>query len=116
MRGFIRPVAAAAVLVMVGASASSANAQIMGGGGSSPYYSGVYPSYPSTGAALGTGGLGFNASPLYGGFRGGYGGVAGYGGSSYYSSQPYSSGGYRSNYAGSGSGSRGLFGGWRRNR
>ncbi len=116
MRRFICSVTTA-VFVLIAGDESPAHAQILGGSGPS-YSLGASPHYPSSGAVLGTGGLGFNASPLYGGFRGGYGGVAGYGGSSYYSSQPYYGGGYRSNYVGSGanSGSRGLFGGWRRNR
>ena len=114
MRCFVRTVTTAAVLVLVAASASPAHAQILGGSYLPPY-GGGYPRYPTTGAILGTGGLGFDGSPLYGGFRGGYGGVVGYGGDSYYSSRPYYNSADRALYEGSPAASRGIFG-WRRNR
>ena len=71
---------------------------ITSGYASPGYYGGYYPYSSGSGLVLGTGGYGFNSSPLYGG---GYGG--GYGGYSNYGYQPY--------YGGSGYGSRSYYGG-----
>ena len=112
MRNFVSPIAATAALVFVAADATPAKAQIVISGGyvSPGYYGGYTPYYGGPGVVLGVGGLGFNASPLYGGFGNWYGGYSGYGGYGY---RPYYGGRYRSYYGGGGYGYRSYYGGGR---
>ncbi len=115
MRQFVIPIAAVAALAFVAADATPAKAQVIVTSGYSPYSYGGYSPYYGSGLVLGNGGLGFNASPLYGGFAGGYGGYYGYGYPSNYSTfnRPY----YGGTVYGSrrvGGTNRGFIGGRRR--